>query len=565
MSATLAGSFPWLTVLIAVPLLAAVALWLIKPLHRLARPYGLVVSLVVLLGAIIAATGFDTSQAGAVQLAETHAWIPQIGVSWALGINGLGLAMVLLATALVPLVLLSAWNDHRAHRGVTFAETAHSSIADTTGGTDAAVSEPGGSVRAERTRADRDVTYHAGFVALVLALEACMVAIFAARDVFLFYVVFEAMLIPVYFLIGVYGGPNRKAAALKFLLYSLAGGLVMLVGVIGVYVVGPGGEQAFHMDALPGAMASSPAVQNLLFLAFFIGFAVKAPMVPVHTWLPDTAQEAPAGVSTLLVGVLDKVGTFGMIMICLPLFPDAAQWAAPVIAVLAIVSILYGALVAIAQRDIMRLIAYTSVSHFGFMILGIFVFEQTALTGAMVYMVAHGVSTAALFLASGALARRGGSQDIAAYGGMQRITPLLAGGWLVAGLASIALPGLSGFPAEYLVLLGTFRVNIVYALFAVLGVVLAALYILLPYQRIFTGPPGRVTAAPDLAGNEKVVMGVLTAAMLVLGFLPGPVVDLVAPVAEPLATVQDSSITALGAETSTAGDLLAAPVEVSGK
>lgn len=549
MSATLAGDFPWLTVLIAVPLAAALVLWLVKPLHRLARPYGLVVSLIVLAIALAAAGDFDYSQAGAIQLAETTAWIPQIGVSWALGINGLGLAMVLLAVVLVPLVLLSAWNDHRVVAGVTF-DDAH-------GGA-------GGEV-ATGVSETRQIEYHAGFVALVLALEAAMVAIFAARDIFLFYVVFEAMLLPVYFLIGIYGGPNRKKAALKFLLYSLAGGLVMLVGVIGVYVVGPGGEQAFLMDALPGALEATPDVQNLLFVAFFIGFAVKAPMVPVHTWLPDTTQEAPAGVSTLLVGVLDKVGTFGMIMICLPLFPDAAQWGAPVIAVLAIISILYGALVAIAQRDMMRLIAYTSVSHFGFMVLGIFVFEQTALTGAMVYMVAHGVSTAALFLATGALTRRGGSQDVHAYGGMQRVTPVLAGGWLIAGLASIALPGLSGFPAEYLVLLGTFHVNVGYAIFAVLGVVLAAVYILLPYQRVFAGPARRLTAAPDLDGNEKVVMGVLTAAMLVLGFFPGPVVDMVAPVAEPLAITQGSSITALDAETSTAGEVLAAPVEVNGK
>ena len=546
MTATPAADFPWLTVLIVVPLVAALLLWLIKPLHGVARPYGVVVSVLVLAGAVAAAvTGFDTGMAGSVQLGELVSWIPQIGVSWALGVNGLGLAMVLLATALVPLVLLAARNDHLVPAGVTV-DAAH-----------------GAGDRPALDGVERDATgYHAGFVALVLALEACMIAIFAARDVFLFYIVFEAMLIPVYFLIGSYGGPRRKAAALKFLLYSLAGGLVMLVGVVGVYVLGPGGDQAFLIDTLQDNIAGSAAVQNLLFVSFFIAFAVKAPMVPVHTWLPDAAQEAPPGVSVLLVGVLDKVGTFGMIALCLPLFPQAAVWAAPLICVLAIVSIIYGALVAVAQRDLMRLIAYTSVSHFGFMVLGIFVRDEVSLTGAMLYMVAHGVSTAALFLAGGFLTRRGASQDIAAYGGMQRVTPVLAGTFLVSGLATLSLPGLSGFPPEYMVLLGTFRVNVAYGAVAVLGVVIAALYILLPYQRIFTGPARRVTAAPDLDGREKGVMGVLVAAMLVLGFLPGPVVEVLAPVAEPLALEQESSI---NADSATPAETVVVLAEGSGK
>ncbi|GAA4418153.1 NADH-quinone oxidoreductase subunit M [Georgenia halophila] len=502
------AGMPWLTVLIVVPLAAAALLWLVPPLHRVARPYGIAVSLVELALAVVMTTQFDTAAAGEIQLTEMAAWIPQLGVSYALGINGLGLAMVLLAVFLVPIVLLAAWREQEV--------------------------VPDGQ-RVERRQM--------GFVALVLALEAVVVGVFAARDVFLFYVLFEAMLVPVYFLVGGYGGPRRRTAALKFLLYSLAGGLIMLVGVVALYIVGPGGEQGFLISNLVGSLETSVMGERLLFLAFFIAFAIKAPMWPVHTWLPDTAQQAPAGASVLLVGVLDKVGTFGMIALCLPLFPAASEWAAPVIIGLALVSIIYGGLLAVGQRDIMRLIAFTSVSHFGFIVLGIFIRDQVALTGAMVYMVAHGVSTAALFLVSGFLTRRGGTQEIPAYGGLQKAVPVLAGTFLVSGLASIALPGLSGFVPEYLVLLGTFRVSVVAGVVAVLGVIIAAVYLLLPYQRIFTGPTRDGLAdLPDLGLRERWVMAPLVVAMLALGLYPGPVVDAVTPVADGIAVDQPVSI-----------------------
>ncbi|MHB1062926.1 MAG: NADH-quinone oxidoreductase subunit M [Georgenia sp.] len=507
------ATFPWLTVLIVVPLVAAAVLWLVKPLHKVARPFGLGVSLIVLAGGVAMATQFDVSAAGEQQFGEIHGWIPQLGVSYAVGVNGLGLAMILLAVLLVPLVLLGAWREQEV--------------------------VPPGAILERRQM---------GFVALVLALEAVMVAVFAARDVFLFYVIFEAMLLPVYFLIGNYGGPKRRTAALKFLLYSLAGGLIMLVGVIALYLQGPGGEQGFLVDSLVGNLEMTATTERLIFLSFFIAFAIKAPMFPVHTWLPDATQQATPGTSALLVGVLDKVGTFGMITLILPLFPAASEWAAPVVIVLAIVSILYGGMLAIGQRDIMRLIAFTSVSHFGFIVLGIFVREQVALTGAMVYMVAHGVSTAALFLISGFLTQRGGTQEIPAYRGMQRITPVLAGTWLVAGLAHLALPGLSGFVPEFLVLQGTFRYSIVAAAFAVLGIVLAALYILLPYQRIFTGPKlERLEGAPDLGAREKGIVAALVVAMLALGFYPAPVVDAVTPVATSVALERPSALDATAA------------------
>jgi len=517
MPETLLGQSP-LTVLILVPAVVAALVWLVPPLRRLARPIGLVTSVLVLAGAIALALGFDVSAANEIQFTQVADWIPAFGASYAVGVDGLGLVMVVLATLLVPVVIVAGWHE------VTLPVT----VGD-------------GDETAERKALDYR---RAGWVALILVLEALMIAVFASRDIFLFYVVFEAMLLPVYFLIGLYGGANRRYAAIKFLLYSLAGGLLMLAAVIGYFFVGTDqGPQAFLLADTAslssigsGVTGMSLTTEMLLFLGFFIAFAIKAPMWPVHTWLPDAAQQAPPGTSTLLVGVLDKVGTFGMIVLCLPLFPNAAAAAAPVIIVLALISILYGGLLAIGQNDMMRLIAFTSVSHFGFIVLGIFVGNATAVTGSMIYMVAHGVSTAGMFLVAGFLTQRGGTQDMGAYSGMQRITRVIAGTFLVSGLASLALPGLSGFVPEYLVLLGTFAVAPWMAIVAVLGVVLAALYILLAYQRVFTGPPSPEHAGmADLGGREKLVMGVLIAAMLVLGFYPAPVLDLLTPLSETVA------------------------------
>jgi NADH-quinone oxidoreductase subunit M len=393
--------------------------------------------------------------------------------------------MILLSTLLVPLVLLAAWKEQ-----TTSSRSAH-------------------------------------YAALVLVLEAFMVAVFSARDIFLFYVVFEAMLIPVYFLIGSFGGQNRRPAALKFLLYSLAGGLVMLAGVIGLWSAGPRGEDAFLVETAAGSGLSITA-ERLIFLSFFIAFAIKAPMFPVHTWLPDAAQAARPGTSVLLVGVLDKVGTFGMVSLCLPLFPHAAKWAAPAVICLAVISILWGAAMALAQTDILRMIAYTSVSHFGFIVLGIFAFTQTAEVGASFYMVNHGLSTGALFLLAGFLIARRGTQRIDEMGpGLQRTVPLLAGTFLVVGLSAVALPGLASFVSEFMVIVGAFQASAAAAIVAALGVVLAALYILLAYQKIFTGPPREdLAGTPDLGARELWVVGPLIAALIVLGFYPAPAIDL---------------------------------------
>lgn len=505
-----------LTLLIALPAIVALAIWLVPGLRKAARPLALITSLVVFAGALGMAFSFDFAQAGAVQFSQVNAWIPAIGASYAVGVNGLGLTMVLLAALLTPVVIAASWNEVTLPVG----------------------RQSGQESDDEEALAKRQ----AGYMALVLALLALMVAVFAARDVFFFYILFEAMLIPVYFMIGVYGGPGRRAASIKFLLYSLAGGLLMLAGVIALYFSTDGGPQAYLIENASGVLGDNPTLQMWIFLSFFVAFAVKAPMVPVHTWLADAAAEGPPGTSTLLVGVLDKVGTFGMIALCLPLFPEASKAAAPTIIVLAIISIIYGGIVAIGQRDVMRMIAFSSVSHFGFIVMGIYVGSQTALTGSMIYMIAHGVSIAGMFLVAGMLTNRGGTQDMNEYSGMQRITPLIAGGFLTAGFASSALPGLSGFIPEYMVLLGSFKVNTVYGVASVIGVVLSALYVLMAYQRLFTGEPDeRRTGMSDMTGSEKSVTGVLIAAMLFLGLYPAPVLDALSPIAESLATIIGSA------------------------
>ena len=307
----------------------------------------------------------------------------------------------------------------------------------------------------------------------MLMLETMMIGVFAATDVFLFYVFFEAMLIPMYFMIGSYGAGKRQYAAVKFLLYSLLGGLLMLAAIIGLYVYSAAaarpGTTARSCSAQLIHVSLSPTVQKWLFLGFFIAFAIKAPLWPFHTWLPDAAACAPPGAAVLLVGVLDKVGTFGMLRYCFELFPSGAKYFTPLVITLAVIGIIYGAIVAIGQRDMKRLIAYTSVSHFGFIALGIFAMTSQGGSGATLYMVNHGFATGALFILAGFLIVRRGSDRIADFGGVQKVAPLLAGLFLIAGLAGLSLPGLSTFVSEFLVLVGTFTRYKVPAIIATAG------------------------------------------------------------------------------------------------
>ncbi|TIC80084.1 NADH-quinone oxidoreductase subunit M [Nocardioides sp. GY 10127] len=483
--------FPWLSLTVAVPLVGALVVALSPRTGRLAQQVGLTFSLVTLALAVVVATQYQAGDG--MQLTETYSWIPALGVHLAWGVDGLGLLMILLAGVLVPIVLVAAWNDTEVDLDGVGQGTA------------------------------------AGFTALVLALEGLAMAVFLATDVFLFYLVFEATLIPAYFLVGGYGREGRSAAAVKFLVFQLGGGLVMLAGVVGLYVVSAqAGTPSYLLSDLMGLDMPTEA-GRWLFVAFFTAFAVKAPLFPVHTWLADTTGKATPATSVLLVSVLDKIGTFGMLRFCLGIFPEASQWATPVVVALALISIVYGAFLAIGQDDLMRLIGLTSLSHFGFITLGIFVFSTAGASGAVLYMVNHGVGTAALFLVAGFVAARRGTTSIRELGGLEKVTPVMAAMLLIAGLATLSLPGLSPFVSEFLVLIAAFQYHWFVGAIAVTAVVLAAIYILWMYQRTMTGPPPTVAEAPDaeaarkdLGVRELVAVVPLVVALVGFGFFPQP-------------------------------------------
>jgi len=482
-----------LTLLGLLPLLGALAV-AVTPKDKvlLAKIIALATTVLVAIAGMLLTVNFDISNTS-LQFVESREWIPAFGIKYALGVDGIALVLILLSVLLAPIVVLAGWNESE-----------------------------GGRWSAK--------TYYI----LLLILETMMIGVFASTDVFLFYVFFEAMLIPVYFLIGGYGSGDRAAAAVKFLLYSLFGGLLMLASIIGLYVIsGKNGGYTFDIAELSKlSQVMSPTTQNLLFLGFFIAFAIKAPIWPLHTWLPDAAQSASPGTSVLLLGVLDKVGTFGMIRYCLTLFPDASKTFTPIIIVLAVISILYGAFLAIGARDIKRLIAYTSISHFGFITMGIFAMTTQAQSGATLYMFNHGFSTAALFLVAGWMISRRKSSTIADFGGLQRITPVMAWSFFIAGMSSLALPGLSSFVSEFLVLVGTFTRYPVAAVIATFGIVLAALYILIPVQRALHGPttPGNENLS-DLNLREKIAIAPVIAVIVALGFYPAPLLNIINPTA----------------------------------
>ncbi|HRA74872.1 MAG TPA: NADH-quinone oxidoreductase subunit M [Propionicimonas sp.] len=471
---------PWLTILGLLPLLGAAVLCL--PVQQIAKGVGMTFALLTAGVGI----GVATLAGQGVPLAERAPWIPAFGASWALDLDGMSLMMVLLTVVLTPAVLLAEWR----------------------------LADGGGSAK-WGPRA---------YVGLVLALEGLSLLVFMAGDVLLFYLLFEATLIPVYFLIGGYGGARRSYAAIKFLLFSLAGGLVMLFSVIGIYAESTRqfGTPTYLLSDL-AALRPDQTTGMLLMVGFLIAFIIKAPMVPLHTWLPTAAEESTPGTSVLLVGVLDKIGTFGMIKFCVFLFPDASRAVGPTMIVLALVSILYGALAAIGSKNLLRLVAYTSISHFGFMVLGIYTFTTVGTSGTIFYMLNHGFSTGALFLVLGFLITRRGSALVDAYGGVQKVAPVLAGTLLLAGLSSLALPGMSSFVSEFMVMAGAWSREPWVAAVAALGTVLAAVYILLMYQRTMTGPvTDQVSEGirSDLNLREKVVAAPLIAVMLVLGFVP---------------------------------------------
>ena len=491
------SNFPFLSVLTVAPLVGALVVALL-PRSRpdLAKLVAFGWSLLVLVLSVVMWFAFSAG-GDRFQFRESYPWIPNWGVSFTFEVDGIALVMLMLIAILVPLVILASWHDAEASK--------------------------------------RSVP---AYFALLLVLECTMIGVFAAADVFLFYVFFEVMLVPMYFLIGSYGGHQRQYAAVKFFLYSLVGGLFMLAAVIGLWVVG---GKTFDWQALSQAEFATDTAR-WLFLGFFVAFAIKAPFFPFHTWLPDAGRAAPAGAAALLVGVLDKVGTFGILRYCLPLFPEASRWFAPWALALGVIGIIYAALLAVGQNDLKRLVSYTSIAHFGFIGVGIFAFTTQAGTGAVLYMLNHGLATGLLFLVVGMLIARRGSALISDFGGAGKLVPVLAGVLFFAGLASLALPGTAPFVSEFLVLIGTFTVNKPVAVIATLGIILAAAYVLWMVQRTTQGTLNPALTEVegmrrDLTLREKVVVAPLIALIVLLGFYPKPVTDVINPAVQ--ATMQD--------------------------
>jgi NADH-quinone oxidoreductase subunit M len=489
-----------LTFSMLLPLLGTAALAFVPKTNvLLTKQVALATTILVALVGVLMVAEFDFGKSG-FQFVESRPWIPAFGINYALGVDGIALVLILMSVLLTPVVVVAGWHESEGGRWST-----------------------------------------KNFYSLILVLETMMIGVFASTDVFLFYVFFEAMLVPVYFLIGGYGSGERAAAAVKFLLYSLFGGLLMLASIIGIFVMATrNGNRTFDITTLSQLhTVLTPMMENVLFLGFFIAFAIKAPLWPLHTWLPDAAKSATPGTSVLLLGVLDKVGTYGMIRYCLTLFPDASKTFTPLIITLAVISILYGAFLAIGAKDIKRLIAYTSISHFGFITMGIFAMTTQGLSGSTLYMFNHAFSTAALFLVAGFMISRRKSSTISDFGGLQRITPIMAWSFFIAGLSSLALPGLSSFVSEFLVLVGTFTRYPVAAVLATFGIVLAALYILIPVQRALHGPttPGNENL-PDLTLREKVAIAPVMAVIIALGFYPSPLLNIINPASETVITQQ---------------------------
>ncbi len=535
---------PWLSVLWLLPLVGAVVIILVPPGGRqLAKWLGVAVSVAVLALSIALAVAFKAG-GPTYQFTESHPWIPAFGAGYTLGVDGIALMLVLVTTILVPFLLVAGWNDvadaddplHPAPPRL------RSSGADA----DDPLHPAPPRLRSSGADADDRSRGTQAYVALTLTIESMVLISVVSLDVLLFYVFFEAMLIPMYFLIGGFGGgAHRSRAAVKFLLYNLFGGLIMLAAVIGLYVVtAKHGSGTFDFRQIvaavrTGSLGASSGVLKALFLGFMFAFAIKAPLWPFHRWLPDAAVESTPATAVLITAVMDKVGTFGMLRYCLQLFPDASTYFRPAIATLAVIGVIYGAIVAIGQTDIMRLIAYTSISHFGFIILGIFVMTTQGQSGATLYMLNHGISTAAVFLIAGFLISRRGTRSIAAYGGVQKVAPVLAGTFLIAGLATVSLPGLAPFVSEFLVLLGAYNRYWLAATVGVVALVLSSIYILWLYQRVMTGP---VTEGNerirDLVPRELLVVAPLIALLLVLGIYPKPVLTIINPaVGNTMATI----------------------------
>ena len=480
------ADLPLLSILIGLPALCALIVGFIPATRTEAiRQVTLVGTVATFLVSLALIGAFEVGEAG-FQLVERVPWIPAWGINYQVGVDGITFPLVMLSTFIIPLAVLATWG--------------HVS---------------------ERTK---------GFYIAVLTLEAAVIGVFVALDLILFYVFFEAMLVPMYALIGVWGGANRRYAAIKFFLYTLIGGLLMLVAILYMYF--KAGATTFDYEALRG-LTLSDAEEIWLFLAFFVAFAIKVPLFPFHTWLPDAHTEAPTIGSVDLAAILLKIGGYGIIRFSLPYFPQATQSLAPAILGLAVVGVLYGALVAMVQPDIKKLVAYSSVAHMGFVVLGVFALNTTSTSGSVVQMVNHGLSTGALFILIGFMYERTHSRRIADYSGLAKATPVFGGLFLIVVLSSLALPGLNGFAGEFPILLGSYQTTPWAAVMASFGVIFAALYLLWAYQRMFHGPvEGKAVGMLDLSLREKAVMVPLVAVIVGIGLYPKPLYDRVTPTVE---------------------------------
>jgi NADH-quinone oxidoreductase subunit M len=462
------------------PLLAAGILLLIpsRAEHTL-KTAALVLALLEFVFSIPLFTRFVVEQAGTMQFVVNWSWVPTLGISFKLGVDGISLLLVMLTTFLLPITLLGTWNA--VHEKVK------------------------------------------GYLVLFFLMTSGMLGVFVALDLFVFYVFWELTLIPMYFLIGIWGGPRRIYAAVKFFLFTMAGSVLMLVAILFLYWnTGDAGSHTFDLATILQLFRGTPDQQLWLFWAFAIAFAIKVPMFPLHTWLPDAHVEAPTGGSVILAGVLLKMGTYGFLRFAIPLFPTGFRAAMPVLVALAVIGILYGAWVSIAQKDVKKLVAYSSVSHLGFVMLGIFALTPEGVAGGVLQMVNHGISTGALFLAVGVIYERRHTRLIADFGGLARVMPVFAVVFMIICLSSVGLPGTNGFTGEFLILLGAFRTFPMATGLATTGVIFAAVYILWMFQRVMFGPVTnpKNENLPDLSLRELVVFAPLLVLIFWIGVYP---------------------------------------------
>jgi NADH-quinone oxidoreductase subunit M len=468
-----------------------------------ARWVALGASLVTFIVSLVVLGRFDPAARESFQMIEQARWVESIGLTYTIGVDGVSLWMVLLTTFLFPISILASWT-----------------------------------VTTDVRR----------FLAAMLVLETAVVGTFVALDLLLFFLFFEALLVPMYLLIGGWGGQRRIYAAIKFFLFTMAGSAFLLVAILFLYAQGDGA--GFRYDVMLEVASDVPVTTaRWLFLAFFVAFAVKVPLVPLHTWLPDAHTEAPTAGSVLLAALLLKVGTYGLIRFNLTLFPEASEYFATFVGLIAVIGIVYGAANALVQTDIKRLVAYSSVSHLGFVVLGVFAFTQQGVTGGVLQMVNHGLATGALFLLVGMVYERTHTRDLAEMGGLASVMPWLMSAFLFTAFASAGLPGLNGFVGEFLVIVGTFAVSSWFGALAASAVVLAAIYLLWSYQRMAFGPVREEhRALPDLNLREVVVLAPVLALLLVFGVAPSLLTDRIDPATEAvLARVDPTHEVDLGA------------------